>query len=165
MSWTNKQQEGLNTRTHTRCKDICYLPLYCLCVQSFDCVCVWGDADLLAGTGDPGQAVTVPQGELDLDVDALRSFPADVARPQPVVLVGLHDITHLVGPHRGVPLIHHTDFFPLRMRKRRFRDKGRKQSGSTRWKRLLFILHIISDGLRIFYIYKMKRTQEKDRRK
>lgn len=70
-------------------------------------------ADLLAGAGHPGQAVAVPQGELDLDVDALRSLSADVARPQPVVLIGLHDVAHLVGPHGGVPLIHHADLLPL----------------------------------------------------
>jgi len=80
---------------------------------------VYNDADLFAGTGDPWQAVTVSQGELDLNVDTLRSLPTDVASPQPVVLIGFHYVTHLVGPHRSVPLIHHTDLLPLRMRKRR----------------------------------------------
>lgn len=75
------------------------------------------DANLFAGTGDPGQTVAVPQGELDLDVDPLRSLAADVSRSQPVVLVGLHDVAHLVSPHWGVPLIHYTDLLPLRMRK------------------------------------------------
>ena len=84
------------------------------------------DAHLFAGPRDAGQAVAVPQGELDLDVDALRSFSADVSRPQPVVLVGLHDVTHLVGPHRGVPLIHDADLLPLRARERTFRVKGTK---------------------------------------
>lgn len=88
-----------------------------------------GDADLFAGTRDPRQAVTVPQGELDLNVDALRSFSADVARPQPVVLVGLHDVTHLVGPHWGVPLIHYTDLLPLRIKKWRFREKRKSKVG------------------------------------
>lgn len=78
---------------------------------------VYNVTDLFAGTRDPWQAVTVSQGELDLDVDALRSFPADVARPQPVVLVGFHYITHLVGPHWRVPLVHDTDLLPLKMRK------------------------------------------------
>lgn len=91
----------------------------CACM----CVCVLSDADLFAGTRNPRQAVTVPQGELDFNVDALCSFSADVARPQPVVLVGLHDVAHLVGPHRGVPLIHHTDLLPL---KNRGRERGKK---------------------------------------
>ena len=75
--------------------------------------------DLFAGAGDAGEAVTVPQRELDLYVDALRSFPADMARPQPVVLVGLHHVAHLIGPHRSVPLVHHADLLPLRMQQQK----------------------------------------------
>ena len=91
-------------------------------VCSKACVILCG-ADLFAGTRDPGQTVTVPQGELDLDIDSLRSFPADVTRPQPVVLVSLHDVTHLVGPHWGVPLIHHTNLLPLRMKRKKWKKK------------------------------------------
>lgn len=80
---------------------------------------VLSDANLFAGTGDPGQTVAVPQGELDLDVDPLRSLAADVSRSQPVVLVGLHDVAHLVSPHRSIPLIHDTDLLPLRTRKKK----------------------------------------------
>lgn len=43
----------------------------------------------LAGAGDPRQAVTVSQGELDFDVDPLSAGPRDPVRPQPVVLIGL----------------------------------------------------------------------------
>lgn len=89
------------------------------------CVCEIRDADLFAGARNTRQTVTVPQSELDLDVDALCSFSTDVARPQPVVLVGLHDVAHLVGPHRGVPLIHHTDLLPLRMRGEERKEKAK----------------------------------------
>lgn len=69
--------------------------------------------DLFAGAGYSRQAVTVSEGELDLDVDALGSVAGDVPRPQPVVLTGLHHVAHLVGTHGSVPLIHHADLFPL----------------------------------------------------
>lgn len=78
-------------------------------------MCELNNTDLLTSTRDPRQAVTVPQGELDLDVDALSPLPADVACPEPVVLIGLHDVTHLVGSHRRVPLVHHADLLPLWM--------------------------------------------------
>ena len=106
------QQTSSKTHTHTG-----YLGHHILCLL----VSARDEADLLAGTRDPWQAVTVPQGELDFDVDALRSLTADVACPQPVVLVGLHDVAYLVGPHWCVPLVHHTDLLPLRTRKRSFR--------------------------------------------
>lgn len=73
-------------------------------------------ANLLAGTRDPWYAIAVPQGEFDLDVDPLCSFATDVPSPQPVVLVGLHHIAHLISPHWGVPLIHDTDLLPLTVR-------------------------------------------------
>lgn len=114
------QQEALNinTHTHTTCIDICYLTSP-HAARAFEMPLHLCDADLFAGTRDPRQTVTVSQSELDFDVDALRSFPADVPRSQPVVLVGFHDVTHLVGPHWGIPLIHDTDLLPLRIRNRR----------------------------------------------
>lgn len=71
----------------------------------------------LAGAGDPRQAVTVSQGELDFNVDPLRSGPRDPVCPQPVVLIGFQDVTHLVGPDGDVLLIHNAHLFPLRRSK------------------------------------------------
>lgn len=67
----------------------------------------------LTGAGDPWEAVTVSQGELDFDVDPLSSRPRDPVCPEPVVLIGLQDIAHLVRPDGDVFLIHNAHLFPL----------------------------------------------------
>lgn len=121
------------------------------------CVCVFkrwrvrSDADLFTSARDPRQAVAVPQGELDFDVDALRSFAANVACPQPVVLIGLHDVAHLVRPHWGIPLIHHADLLPLRMRHKEVDTKK-------------IVVYFTWIGLRIvhfFHIWKKGREERK----
>ncbi|TNN54350.1 hypothetical protein EYF80_035430 [Liparis tanakae] len=45
---------------------------------------------------DVGDAGTVADGELELHVDAQHALAGDEVRPEPVVLVGLSDIAHLV---------------------------------------------------------------------
>lgn len=67
----------------------------------------------LTGAGDARQAVAVPQRKLDFHVDPLGSGPRDPVCPQPVVLIGLEDITHLVCPDGDVLLIHNAHLFPL----------------------------------------------------
>lgn len=68
---------------------------------------------LFASPRDPGQAVAVTQRELNLDVDALSAVASDVASAEPVVLVGLHHVAHLVRAHGRVALVHHADLLPL----------------------------------------------------
>lgn len=67
----------------------------------------------LAGTGDSWQAVAVSQSKLDFDINALGTGPWDPVCPQPVVLTGLQNITHLVRPDGDVLLIHNAHFLPL----------------------------------------------------
>lgn len=50
----------------------------------------------LAGAQYSRHAVTVSQGELDLNVDPPRSLSRDPDCPQPVVLAGAHHVTDLV---------------------------------------------------------------------
>lgn len=68
---------------------------------------------LLAGACHTRDAVAVPQGELELDEDPLAVTPGDPTRLQPVVLVGLHNVAHLVGADGFVLLVHAADFLPL----------------------------------------------------
>lgn len=68
----------------------------------------------LAGAGDAWQAVTVSQGELDFDVDPLSAGPRDPVCPQPVVLIGFQDVTHLVRSDGDVLLVHDAHLLPLR---------------------------------------------------
>lgn len=57
---------------------------------SFQSVCY------LAGAQYSRHAVTVSQGELDLDVDPPGSFPRDPACHQPIVLARAHHVTDLI---------------------------------------------------------------------
>lgn len=67
----------------------------------------------LAGASYPRQAVAVPQGEFDFDVDPLGPRTGDPVRPQPVVLIGFQDVAHLVGSDGYVLLIHNAHLLPL----------------------------------------------------
>ncbi len=68
---------------------------------------------LFAGADDAGQAVTVTKGEFDLNVDALGRATPDPVSPEPVVLIGLHHVTHLVCSDGDVLLVHDAHLFPL----------------------------------------------------
>lgn len=68
---------------------------------------------LLAGAWDVGEAAAVPHSEAHLRVDAMGPPPIDEGGEQPVVLIGLEDITHLVGADGVQIFIVATDFFPL----------------------------------------------------
>lgn len=67
----------------------------------------------LAGAGDPWQAVTVSQGELDFDIDPLGTRARDPVRPQPVVLIRFQDVAHLVRSDGDVLLVHNAHLLPL----------------------------------------------------
>jgi hypothetical protein len=67
----------------------------------------------LAGSQDSRHAVTVPEGELDLDIDPPGSVTRDPACPQPVVLTGTHHVTHLVRVDGTEILIHLIYSIPL----------------------------------------------------
>lgn len=68
---------------------------------------------LLAGAWNVGEAAAVPHSEAHLRVDAMGPPPVDEGGEQPVVLVGLEDIAHLVGSDGVQVFIIATDFFPL----------------------------------------------------
>lgn len=63
----------------------CWIPSPLSCVLCY-----------LAGAQYSRHAVTVSQGELDLDVDSPRSLSWDPDCSQPVVLAGAHHITDLI---------------------------------------------------------------------
>lgn len=69
---------------------------------------------LLAGTHHTRQAVTIPQGELQLNKNSLGIALLYPVSPKPVVLIGLHDFTDLVCTNGCVVFIQATDLFPLK---------------------------------------------------
>lgn len=69
---------------------------------------------LLTGTRDIRDTATVSHGELELDIDAEDTSPWDEVCPQPVVLIGLQDVTHLVRPDGAQVVVVSTYFLPLR---------------------------------------------------
>lgn len=68
---------------------------------------------LFAGAQHQGDAVAVPQGELELHIDLLSRVAWDPVCPQPIVLAVIHDIAHLVSSDWSVMLVNTTDLFPL----------------------------------------------------
>lgn len=68
---------------------------------------------LLAGAWYPGDAAAVPHWEFHLHMDALSSSPVDVLGANPVVLVGIKDIAHLVGANSVHVLVVSAHLFPL----------------------------------------------------
>lgn len=84
----------------------------------------WLCSVYLAGAGDAWQAVAVSQSKLDFNVNPLSPGPRDPVCPQPVVLTGFEDVTHLVGPDGDVLLIHDAHLLPLRTRIRHHTSTG-----------------------------------------
>lgn len=74
---------------------------------------------LLAGARDVGDGAAITHGESNLHIDALRSAPIDEGGEEPVVLTGLEDITHLVGPDGVEVFIIAAHLLPLRKKRRR----------------------------------------------
>lgn len=74
---------------------------------------------LLAGARDVGDGAAVTHSESNLHVDALCSTPINEGGEEPVVLTGLKDITHLVGPDGVEVFIIATHFLPLQKEKER----------------------------------------------
>ena len=68
---------------------------------------------LLAGARGSRDAAAVTQCELQLHEDALPAAAADPASLQPVVLVGLQHVAHLVCANGTVVLVHAADLLPL----------------------------------------------------
>lgn len=68
----------------------------------------------LAGSHHSGQTVTIPQGELQLDKNSLGITLLYPVSPKPVILIGFHDLTDLVGTYGCVVLIQAADLFPLK---------------------------------------------------
>lgn len=77
------------------------------------CLVVVEVEGLLAGARDVGEAAAVPHSEAHLGVDAVSSTPVDERGEEPVVLVGLEDIAHLVRSDGVEVFVVATDFFPL----------------------------------------------------
>ncbi|TNN55895.1 hypothetical protein EYF80_033894 [Liparis tanakae] len=74
---------------------------------------------LFARAGDFGDGAAVAHRESDLHVDALRSTPVDEGGEQPVVLTGVEDVAHLVGPDGVEVFIIATHLLPLQKEKER----------------------------------------------
>lgn len=77
------------------------------------CLVVVEVEGLLAGAGHVGEAAAVAHGEAHLGVDAVSPAPVDERGEQPVVLVGLEHVAHLVRTDGVEVLVVATDFFPL----------------------------------------------------
>lgn len=74
---------------------------------------------LLARAGNVGDGAAVAHGESNLHIDALRSAPINEGGEEPVVLAGLEDITHLVGPDCVEVFIVAAHLLPLQQEKER----------------------------------------------
>lgn len=77
------------------------------------CLVVVEVEGLLARARDVGEAAAVPHSEAHLGVDAVSSTPVDERGEEPVVLVGLEDVAHLVRTDGVEVFVVATDFFPL----------------------------------------------------
>lgn len=69
---------------------------------------------LLTGARNIRDTATVSHRELELHIDAEDTSPGDEVCPQPVVLIGLQNVTHLVCPDGAQVVIVSTYFLPLR---------------------------------------------------
>lgn len=92
------------------------------------CLVVVKVEGLLAGARDIWEAAAVPHSEAHLGVDAVSPAPVDEGGEQPVVLVGLEDVAHLVRTDGVEVLVVATDFFPLQKGAGRSGEKEREGS-------------------------------------